>query len=291
MVLSKLRSPRLHVLLACLATSLLACAPDAEDVVDQGAALTAGSVDAEHTGVVKIFIHKRDATGALVEGPTASGFLVTPTLVVTARHVVSFLGAPTATCPQGTTTPPTADLPTRLLVTNALTPSDDVHSANVKTIIVPPQSDGVDICGNDLALIELEAPLAGAVPIVPRLDTAPVVGAPITLSSYGTTGPSTAPSKTRLQRTVKVMDLEHAEGAEPFKFLPAKELATTGACPGDSGGPALASDGRAIGVSSRGEGTCTVSIYARLDVAASWLRAQAVAASNRAGTPVPAWAR
>lgn len=286
-----IRSSRATVLLAALTTSLFACGASEEDVGNGSADLTSGAVDRDHTGVVKIYIHKRDATGALVAGPTASGFLVTPTLVVTARHVVSFLGAPTATCPLGTTTPPTPDLPTRLLVTNALTPEDDLRSANVKAIFVPPQTDGVDICGNDLAVIELAAPIPGAVLIAPRLDAAPVVGAPLTLSSYGTTGPSTEPSKTRLERTVKVMDLEHSDGAEAFKFLPAKELATTGACPGDSGGPALGSDGRAIGVSSRGEQTCTVAIYARLDVAAAWLRSQAVGASNRAGTAIPPWAK
>lgn len=124
----------------------------------------------------------------------------------------------------------------------------------------------------DLALLTLAENVVDAFDIVPlvvdRSDRYGA-GALVQIAGFGLDGVADRPGR-RLFATTSVSDVE------PAFLSVSAQLGLTGACSGDSGGPALVRDeeGRAavIGVLSKGASDCAgEDVYVRLAAAADWL--------------------
>lgn len=239
---------RVMLVLACL---LSACAanvesgddPRVDDVVrgvrDRG----------RHPAVVAI------RTGA---GELCTGALVTPRLVLTARHCVSatvdFIDCAASRQVLG-------DRPAASL--RVVTDEDALGgptAALVERVVVPA---GRRLCGADVAVLVLDRALTAIAPLAVDGRAQPRVGDVVTVAGYGLRGDSSrAGVGTRYTRggvrVVAVRDDEIVTGE--------------GTCGGDSGSPLLdARTGRILGVLSRGSDRCvgaaSLAVWTRAAVA------------------------
>jgi hypothetical protein len=172
-------------------------------------------------------------------------------------------------------------------------------------------SPDLDLCKNDIALLQVDRPLPVA-PLPMRLQTPPVKGEAGILVGWGATmANETLPDK-RQQRDLVIEELgprNYAPPGGPQRFIDAVSFATgEGGCPGDSGGPLISSaTGAIIGVQHAVSSLDPVvelevenawaqcfsgtTLFQRLDQQAGWLResfGQARAAPWLEGLAAPA---
>ena len=228
-----------------------------------------GANDSERTGVVLIAADYPKAPH------TCTGFLVTPHLVLTARHCVS-KGGETCEAPFTSTF-------TTYQVSNALTPEDKdlVPGGEVHL----PETNA--LCGNDIAFLELPEALANATPIALRLAVPPKLEESVTVVGYAQ-GPEKEQMTRKSISDAKIVSI----GVDGRLGGPTANDFTVdhGACEGDSGGPALDEDGVAVGIVSRGPSSCKNVIYQRVDAHAEWIRGVVADVSARMGDAIPEWA-
>jgi hypothetical protein len=153
-------------------------------------------------------------------------------------------------------------------------------------------SDDLELCSNDLALLELDRSLPVA-PMRLRLDTPPRQDELGTLVGWGTArrrGPYLIEARQRREIRIEAVGptLFTPEGGSPRDVQEAMFVGTEGACAGDNGGPLISAEtGAIVGVMSEignpnvtldlagdGIGECLggLSVFQRLDTQQSWLR-------------------
>jgi hypothetical protein len=275
---------------ALAALALSACALSASGPGDPTAsaqqAIVGGTPDTQDGAVVLILV----TTGQT--SYTCTGALIAPNLVLSDRVCAATLPNNVVDC-ASSTYGATLD-PSTLTVIGDAAPSQSgggpQSKAAVSQILVPGDAH---VCGADVALLVLAAPLPGAItPLVPRLDSAPADGEAFTLVGYGVssaTDPTGSTGGTRRSGSGTVSCTDATCGGADL--VPSNEFeVTAGFCEGDSGDPAIAADGRVIGVGSRGGSTCTEGIFERADAWASFLRQGAQTAATAGGYAPPSWA-
>ncbi len=288
------RLPRIALPLLTLALGGCSGGDDAAHGPTRATQAIAGGVDdTTHTNVVGIAILR---SGGLA---TCTGSLITPTLVLTARHCVSPTEEGGVVCSDvrvnGMTLRTTLTEETHPAVSFYVTTSAVLMRASsitrVSEVLTPPDSLGVPLCGHDIALLRLASPITSVAPLRPRLDMPPSVDEVFTASGYGaTTGEGGGSGRRRMREGLMV----RLVGFEESRGLTLREesewLADTGTCRGDSGGPALDEIGEVFGVLSRGRsGACESPVYTRVDSFAGWIRAEAARAVEEGGYPAPSW--
>lgn len=265
--------------------------PDDEVGVSRGR-VVGGYVDDKTTGVVGLAI---DFGGHPFVG-FCSGSLIAPNLVLTAHHCVALLngspGGEQVIC--GQTTFQEVGQGSYFLVSPATvrptTAADPRFFRGVDVRVAP--GGETDVCGHDIALIILRdsIPARLAKPIIPRIDSTPTAAETFSADGFGLTKPDAdigGGTRMRLDgNTVSCTGLDCPFGSSVRENEWASDART---CSGDSGGPALDEQGRAIGVLSRGPEGCEAAIYSDVAGWKDFIISTAREAAATGGYPAPFW--
>jgi hypothetical protein len=248
-------------LCVCLAACAVSPSAEPERTSAASSAIVKGKdSDASQDGVVLVMHYDAVAKG----GGAASGCtgsLLTPRLLLTARHCVAITDSSAACDSEGKPVAGgqvTGDhVPSAIYVFGGKD-RPDFLSGNVRP------SKGQEIlttgaktlCNNDIALVLLDRPLEGAKIVPIRLDAGPKKSEKVTVVGWGIADDSPNPPTRRQKTDVEVLDVGPAEQLGKAEFRVGE-----GTCQGDSGGPAIAASGAVLGALSRG-GNGTPSIGA-----------------------------
>lgn len=247
-----------------------------------------GSVAASVNGAVD---DARDWPGVVLlqarkpEGiATCTAVLIAPNLLLTARHCVCSTEA-ALVCGASPLSAPVDGVD--VLSTNDLTLSATSPVVGTVRVEVPPE--GNDECGFDIAAVILAGEHEGAVIYPPRLDAPILTGETFTAVGYGTTGSGGLGTR-RWASEVPVACVGGVDCVIP-EVQPTEWMAGDDAfCTSDSGSGAIDSEGRLIGVVSKGIAPCTTPIVTSTYAFRDWIRSVGRMAADEGGYPTPAWA-
>lgn len=241
-----------------------------------------GTTDTSSTAVVGIVI--RRGRGAAI----CTGTLVTPNLVLTARHCVSNLSSDRIRC-GNTRFTGTLDPGGIGVTTDGTDIRDDPDDGfSVTDIFVPPNDDSA--CGSDIALLQLgrEVPSGRATPRAPRVSASTRGGETYTAIGYGVDDSGRGSGTRRRLGGINVLCV--GSNCQSQRFVESNEFAGGGGvCEGDSGGGAYVASGKVIGIAARADPDCTRSIYTRVFPWRQWLSRAATNAVADGSYPAPDW--
>ncbi|MFO0613200.1 MAG: S1 family peptidase [Polyangiaceae bacterium] len=245
-----------------------------------------GYADSSDTATVGIFDNQ---IGAL-----CSGSLLTPNLVLTARHCVSDIlnevqGG--VDCSKTTAAKPHAAKNFFVTTKNNLFSQNAADYHTVREVLTVPSENQL-LCGNDQAILILSDNVdpSEAVPLVPRVDSILAKGEQYYAVGFGATNDSGSGAGQRRRRDNLFVSCTEGQ-CNAFGIQKATEWeGDQGICEGDSGGPAFDMQNRVVGVTSRGIVGCEDPIYGSVHAWGQWIMESALHAAELGGYPPPPWA-
>jgi MYXO-CTERM domain-containing protein len=264
---------------ALLALGCSGAAGEQEQPASRAQSIAGGTADYSHQNV---FLLARETQHA---GSLCTATLIAPNLLLTARHCVSpGTGDDHVLCGDAVLGDPYPA--SAFIATNDPEPGQDSDVFRAIDVRVP--GVGVDTCGYDVALIILKksVPASISTPAIPRIDREVEPGESYTAVGYGVNEAGDLPgSRMRLEGlSVDCQPGSCGEGVESTEFL-----GETGICSGDSGGPALDTDGKVVGVVSRGGPDCSTPIYSTVTAWHDFIIDTATEAARLGGYEPPFW--
>lgn len=240
--------------IACVGVALaLSCAApgDPDEPIGRAASAIVRGTDSDASQDFAVLVIHYDALSK--DGSAGcTGVMLTPRLVLTARHCVAVTD-PTMACTEDGTAISGGKVqanhdPTKLYVFAGPDRPDFLSGTARAARGAEILDDGAtNLCNHDVALLLLQQPLPGAMIAPLRLDGDTQKDERVTIVGWGITDTTNTPQR-RQQRTGIVVG-----EVGPGPTLGAAELQVgEGACAGDSGGPAIAASGAVVGVLSRG---------------------------------------
>jgi MYXO-CTERM domain-containing protein len=217
---------------------------------------------------------------------TCSGALIAPNLVLTARHCIAHTPR-FVRCDQAVFGP--AAPPERIHVTfnDSMWGGDTDWTSVVQVLPIPGDPS---VCGRDVALLRIRTPLHGvAAPLTPRLDEEATPGETYSAIGFGASGQDANDAGRRRRRDLlEIVCVGQSCGAAAHVEGP-EWRGDHGICNGDSGGPAIDTAGRVIGVTSRGPVGCDDPIYGGLTDFKAWLQEEAIHAAHAGNYRAAPW--
>lgn len=257
---------------------------DSETIATSEEAILNGADDAKDTAVVGVY--------DMTLGGVCSGALLAPNLVLTAHHCVAPLvnsgGGEEIDCAK--TTFGDADPGDMIFVTTretfSMSASDYVNVASIHF-----ESASASFCGNDVALLVLDANVASsdAAPLEPRIGDDVTKGDEFSAVGYGITTAGGVDAGTRRRRDGLTVECVGEACGTSSPNEADEWVGDTGVCSGDSGGPALDDTNRVAGVVSRSTSDCTLPIFSDVAARTDWIRTTTLEAAILGGYGPPSW--
>jgi secreted trypsin-like serine protease len=310
------RSVSVALLVAACAVNCSSNPAPTDRVAMTSSPIQGGTTDSTHTFAVGVVQLAQEAQNMVA---FCSGVLLAPNLVATARHCVAELTSTTIDCTSSTFG---ALYPaSQVLVTIDTTITMNSAFKSVSKVIVPTGANQTAVCGNDIALMILDANITlpqYAEPIITPPMTDAQYRPVVTAIGYGIDTPTDTQGNSagirRIRENVPLTCIPNDSSfTDCFTDPSAKSVLTAAefvsgdsTCEGDSGSAAFEQGNfdkdrwLAFGVLSRGgvsqDGTtCDQPIYSRFDAWGSLIvgaaqQAAQQAAANGAGYPLAVWA-